>query len=85
MKTAPTNESAASTPVATTWSCDAEHFARPVGSGVGADLTVAVAAGVAVATGRVAVGVDVGVALTLAGALQDTSINARSKRSIVGR
>jgi hypothetical protein len=83
MKTAPMNESAASTPVATACSCDAAHLARPVGSGVGADFTVAVATGVADAAEPVTAGV--GVALTLPVALQDTNTIATSKRSIAGR
>ena len=82
-KTAPTNESAASTPAATACSCDAAHLAKPVGSGVDADLTVAVAKGVADATARVEV--VVGVASTLAGAVQDTSIIAKIRRRITGR
>src|ERR1700687_2614674 len=83
VKTAPTNESAARTPDATACSCDAAHLASPVGSGVGADLAVAVAAVVGERAGRGAVGA--GVALTLAGAVHDTSISATSRRSIAGR
>jgi hypothetical protein len=57
-------------------------LASPVGSGVGADLAVAVTA-LADATARDALGE--GVALTLPGAVQDTHTIATSSRSIVGR
>jgi hypothetical protein len=36
-------------PAATAWSCDAAHFARPVGSGVGDDRTLGVGDRVAAA------------------------------------
>jgi hypothetical protein len=59
-------------------------LASPVGSGVGAYLAVAVT-GLADATARDALGAGVSVPPTLGGALQDTSITARSQRDIAGR
>jgi hypothetical protein len=73
------------TPAATAWSCDAVHLCRPLGSGVGEDLTVAVGVAAAVAAGRVALGAGGGVVLMLKGVPQDISVTTRSQRSIGGR
>jgi hypothetical protein len=77
------NESAAIVPAATARSCEPGHFGKPAGSGVG----VGAAAGerVAAAVDGVALIAAVGVATMVAGAAQDTSVIARSKRSIVRR
>jgi len=72
-------------PAATACSCDAGHAARPVGSRVGDDLALGVGEGVATAADRVVAvegGSDV---VTLVGAPQDTSITAKSQRSIARR
>ena len=57
----------------------------PVGTGVGEDFTVAVGARVVAATDGVALGAGASVALTLPGALQDTTITASNQRCIAGR
>jgi hypothetical protein len=72
-------------PAATACSCDATHFARPVGSGVGDDLAVGVGERVATASDRVGVVEGGGVEMRLVGVPQDTSITARSQRTIVRR
>jgi hypothetical protein len=73
------------TPAATACSWKATHFGRPVGSGVGDVLRVAVGALVTGGADRVALGAGESVPPTLVGALQDTSITARSQRDIAGR
>jgi len=60
------------------------HLGRPAGSNVGDDLAVAAGEPVgAIERGALASGDRV--ALAPGGAPQDTTINARSKRSIAGR
>jgi len=72
-------------PAATACSCDAAHDATPVGSGVGDDLTLGVGEPVATGADRVASVEGGGVVVTLVAAPQDTSITARSQRSIARR
>jgi len=69
-------------PAATASSCEAAHFARPVGSGVGDALTLGVGERVAPAADGVA---GASVVVTLVGATHETIITASSQRGMAGR